>query len=99
MSPQLAPPVCRPHIADMEEIQDALRKVLDAIPASTRALAREAGVSPKLLRMIRDGERRLTPQVRDELVAALRRWEAQCGDAAEALEAADLEPSQGGDDA
>lgn len=83
----------------MEETEAVLRKVLDAIPASNRALAREAGISPKLLRMIRDGDRRLTPETRDALAAALRRWEGRCGEAAEALEAADLEPPVGGHDA
>jgi len=87
------------HIEDMEETHATLRKVLDAIPASTRALAREAGISPTLLRMIRDGDRRLTREVRDALATALRRWKVCCGEAAEALEATDLEPSRGGDDA
>lgn len=85
----------RPHVGDMEETEAALRKVLDLNPASLRALAREAGVSPKLIRMLRDGERRLTPEVRGALADALRRWEGHLGEAVEALEAADLEP--GGD--
>jgi len=76
----------------MKRETDLLRSVLEAIPASMRALAREAGVSPKLLRMIRDGERRLTPDTRDALAGALRRWEARCGEALDALESADLEP-------
>lgn len=83
----LAPaPVC-PHFTDMEETKAILRKVLDAIPTSTRALAQEAGVSEKLLRMIRDGDRRLTSDVRAKLVEALRTWETDCGNAADALEA------------
>lgn len=81
----------------MEETEAVLRKVLDAIPASTRALAREAGVSPKLVRMIRDGDRRLTPETRAKLVAALRTWEADVGDAADALETADLGPGGEGE--
>lgn len=74
------------------DVQAALRQALDANPASMRALAREAGVSPKLLRMLRDGDRRLTPDVRAKLVEALRTWETDCGDAADALKAADLQP-------
>jgi len=81
----------------MDKATDVLRLVFDAIPASTRALAREAGVSPKLLRMVRDGERRLTAATRDALVAALRRWEVRCGEALDALESADLEPEEGTD--
>lgn len=85
-----SPPLC-PHYSDMGEPKAVLRKVLDAIPTSLRALAHEAGVSEKLLRMIRDGDRRLTPEVRAQLVEALRAWEQDCGDAADALEAADLQ--------
>lgn len=80
----------------MEEPQAVLRKVLETSPASLRALARAAGVSPKLVRMIRDGDRRLTSEVRAKLVDALRRWEDDLGDAAECLEAVDLKT--GGDD-
>lgn len=95
MSP-LAPPVVCPHITDMSDGQTVLRNVLDANPASTRTLAQEAGVSEKLLRLVRDGERRLTPQVRAALVDVLRRWERELRQAADGLEAADLEA--GGDD-
>lgn len=87
-----------PYYADtMSDSRAALRQALDAIPASTRALAEEAGVDEKLLRMIRDGERRLTPETRDALVGALRRWGGRLDEAGEALEAVDLE--QGGDGA
>lgn len=88
----------RPYCADaMSDSRAALRQALDAIPASTRALAEEAGVDEKLLRMIRDGERRLTPETRDALAGALRRWRGRLDRAIEALEAVDLE--QGGDGA
>lgn len=83
----------------MDEPRNALQQVLDATPASIRALAREAGVDDRLLRLIRDGDRRLTPHVRDALVEAVSRWEARCRKAREALEACDLEPSTGDDDA
>lgn len=69
----------------------ALRKALDAAP-SVRALARDAGVSPRLLTLIRDGERRLTRETRDRLVRAVRDREARHRDAAEALEAVEPEP-------
>lgn len=80
----------------MKETEAVLRKALDATPGSIRALAEEAGVSERLLRMIRDGDRRLTSDVRAKLVVALRTWEEDCGAAADALEAVDLTP--GGDD-
>lgn len=95
----LALPSISPHIEDMEEPRTALQKALDATPASIRALAREAGVDDRLLRLIRDGERNLTPAVRDALVDALGRWENRCREASEALEAAPLDPSTGDDDA
>lgn len=83
----------------MDEPRAALQEALEAIPASIRALAREADVSPRLLRLIRDGRRRLTPEARDAVAEALRRWEADCREAAESLEAANLDSNQEGDDA
>lgn len=87
-----------PYNADaMSDSRAALRQALAAIPTSTRALAEEAGVDEKLIRMIRNGERRLTPKTRDALAGALRRWQGRLDGAVEALEAVDLE--QGGDGA
>lgn len=51
-----------------------MRRVLQETPGSIRALAREAGVSHVLLTKIRDGDRRLTPDTREALAAALERW-------------------------
>lgn len=96
MTTALAPLRACPHIEDMDDTSEVLRKALDAAPGSTRELARAADVSPRLLRLVRDGDRRLTAATRDGLAAALRRWEERCGEAAEALERCDLEP--GGDD-
>lgn len=77
-----------------------LQRILRDAPCSIRALAREAGVNETLLRKIRDGERRLTADTRDAVVAALRRWEDTCGSLAGDLETADLQPpGQGGEDA
>ena len=80
----------------MENGQTALQTVLDHVPTSIRSLAHEAGVSEGLLRAIRDGRRRLTPEVREALVAALRERATTYGDLADRLEAVDLEP--GGED-
>lgn len=76
--------------------QAALQTVLDRSPASIRSLAHAAGVSEGLLRAIRDGRRRLTPEVREALVAALRERAMTYGDLADQLEAVDLET--GGED-
>lgn len=73
-------------------MNEPLRRVLDDAPFSIRALAREAGVSHGLLTKIRDGERRLTEETREALVAALRRWGEQCNELADQLE------RNGGDD-
>lgn len=90
--------VC-PYYADaMRESSTIVRRVLDQIPMSTRALAEKAGVDEKLLRMIRDGERRLTADVRDSLLAVLRRWRGQLDGALEELEAAEVERQGGGND-
>lgn len=70
--------------------RDALRDLLDDLPYGAAALARDAGVSDRLLRMVRDGDRRLTPEVRDALVEALVRRIVRLGEAVEALE--DLDP-------
>jgi hypothetical protein len=73
-----------------------LRKVLDAIPASTLQLAHEAGVSEGLLRAVRDGRRRLTRRTRDRLVAALRTWGRRCDELADLLETATVEEEEDG---
>lgn len=75
-----------------------LREVLDEAPGSIRELAAEAGVSDFLLRAIRDDERNLTERTRSAVVTALRRWSDETADLADALEAADLEPSGREDD-
>ena len=98
MTASLSSVPVRAHYTHEMDAQTALRKILDMTPGSIRELAREAGLSEALLRAVRDGDRRLTRQSRDALVDALGRWEKRCGDALEVLEAADLEPPQGGDD-
>ena len=79
------------------DAQDTLRRILREAPGSIRALAREAGVSEALLRAVRDGDHRLTREARDAVAAALRTWATRCGDLADALEALDVDPRQGGE--
>lgn len=83
---------------EMDTSGAVLQHVLDAIPASQRALARAAGVSPKLLRMVRDGERRLTAHTRDAIASALRAWETRCAGAADALELAETSDRERGEE-
>ena len=54
-------------------------------PSSTLALATEAGVSDRLLRMIRDGERSATPAVVEAVAGAMERLGARHGDVARVL--------------
>ena len=87
--------VC-PHIEDMAKtLGDAVRRALELAPASTLALARRAGVSSRLLRMIRDGERTATRATTEALLHALDEFTAEHADAARVLREA-LEA--GGDD-
>lgn len=74
-----------------------LQRILRETPTSIRALAREAGVSHRLLQAIRDGDRRLTPATRDAVLRALRTWADTCSGLADDLEAAELD-APGGDD-
>lgn len=71
-----------------------IERILDEAPGSIRELAREAGVSERLIRAVRDGMRRLTPATRDALAAVLRRWAGRCQALAEELESLELEPGR-----
>lgn len=92
----LAPSPVRPHIEYMETGRAVLQRILRDAPGSIRELAREAGVSHRLLRAARDGDRNLTPATRDAVLRALRTWAGTCSELADALEAAELD-RPGGD--
>lgn len=95
MNPTLASaPICD-HDGNVKETGAVLRRVLDESPGSIRELAREAGVSHVLLLAVRDGQRRLTPETQEAVVAALRRWAERCEDLAESLEAAETSTPEG----
>ena len=68
-----------------DQLTQAVRKALDAAPGSLRSVARAAGLSHTLLRMIRDGERSATPAVAKAVAKALEQWEKNCGQAAARL--------------
>ena len=64
----------RSHIGNMSpEQEDAVRRALELFPGSLRALGREAGVSYRLLGMIRDGQRTATTETVEALADAFER--------------------------
>lgn len=65
----------------MSELEEAVRKALDDLPGSLRALARKAGVSHSTLVRILNGERSATPEVVEALADALGRWAKRCSTA------------------
>jgi hypothetical protein len=65
--------------------EEAMRRALELLPGSILALSRESGVSARLLRMIRDGERSATPVVTEAVAAALERLGARHEHAARIL--------------
>lgn len=75
-----------PYYGDMNgQTEDAVRRALELHPGSMRSLALEAGLSPRLLVLIRDGERRATRATAEKLVAALERWSERTTEAAQIL--------------
>jgi hypothetical protein len=68
--------------------EEAVQTALQLAPASLRALAIEAGISPRLLSFIRDGERAATPRVTEKLATTLERMGAKYGAAAHAVRSA-----------
>ena len=69
----------------VDERTEAVRKALELAPGSILALAQAAGLSDRLLRMIRDGERRATTGALTALVAALEQMAGRHAQAAEVL--------------
>ena len=76
--------------------EDAIRRALELFPYSILALAREAGVSSRLLGMIRDGERSATVAVTEAVATAIERLGARHDEAARILR--DALSSGGNDD-
>lgn len=70
-----------------------LRSIIKGAPCSARQLAQAAGLSPTLLTLIQQGERSLTPETREALARALRKWGDTCHSLAD-----DLDPEAGGTD-
>lgn len=75
--------------------ENAVRRALKRAPGTLRALAREAGVSLRLLQLIRDGERSATPEVVAALAHALERLAKQNAEAARVLRQALMSTDKG----
>ncbi len=69
----------------MGRAENAVRRALELHPGSLRALAREAGLSHRLLVLIRGGERRATPATVEALAGALERMAGAQAEAARVL--------------
>lgn len=70
----------------------AVRKAVDALPGTSRALAMEAGIDPSLLTRILHFRRTVTPDVAQALESALRRWGKACLEGAELIAKANHKP-------
>lgn len=68
-----------------KDAEDAVRHTLKAYPGSIRTLAREAGVSDTLLRLIRDGKRTATQETVEALAGAMERLADRHAEAARIL--------------
>ena len=73
-----------------------MRRAMELFPGSVLSLAREAGVSGRLLRMIRDGERSATTATTEVVAGALERLGARHEKAARILRDA-LRATEGDD--
>jgi hypothetical protein len=71
-----------------DPVRKALGVVLDKMPISIRELARRAGVSHVLLLQARAGEAKLTPDVAQRVVKALREMSEEMAGLADLLEEA-----------
>jgi len=86
MTAALAPQASCAHHGNMSpEREDAVREALAIYPGSLRALAREAGISYRLIGMIRSGERSATPTTVEALAGAFERLRDRHADAARIL--------------
>ena len=73
MSPALAPPLLCPQYRYMGEREDAVRRATALHSGSLRSLAKETGVSRRLLGMICSGDRTATRRTVERLAEAMER--------------------------
>lgn len=80
-----------------EELAEAVRAILERVPASDRELSHEADVPPSTISRIRNGSRGCTPEVARALADVLARWSTDCREAEAELRRA-LEAEEGHDE-
>jgi plasmid maintenance system antidote protein VapI len=68
-----------------EELAEAVREILDAVPGSDLELARRADVPQSTISRIRTSKRGCTPEVARKLEQALDRWSKDCAAARDHL--------------
>ena len=73
---------------DQSDVIAALRAAIERCPNTASGLARAAGLDRSLLSRILSGQRTLTAETVDRLVAALNEWALACRDAATLLDPA-----------
>lgn len=61
-----------------EDLAEAVREILDAVPGSDMELARRADVPQSTVSRIRTGTRGCTPDVARKLARALDQWSKDC---------------------
>jgi transcriptional regulator with XRE-family HTH domain len=61
-----------------DTLTKAVVKAIESAPCSMRALAKEAGLSPAMLTLIKNGKRRATPEVASDIADALAEWADRC---------------------
>jgi uncharacterized protein (DUF2384 family) len=82
-------------MVQMEGRVEVIRELLRDMPVSIRALARASGVSHVALIRAREDKTRLSPDVVERIISALREWSGSLSAWADRLEATD--EAAGGD--
>lgn len=82
MTCALRPPSVRHTMYAMsEELAEAVREILDAVPGTDLELAEKAGVPQSTISRIRHGRRGCTSEVARALADALAAWSEDCREA------------------
>ena len=81
----------------MEGRVQVIRELLRDMPVSIRALARASGVSHVALIRAREDKTRLSPDVVEQVISALREWSGRLTEFADRLESAADDEVAGGD--
>ena len=82
-------------MVQMEGRVEVIRELLRDVPVSIRALARASGVSHVALIRAREDKTRLSPDVVERIISALREWSGSLSEWADRLEAVSDEAAGG----